>query len=69
MLMLLRALHPIAAQRGDGLRPELARLLSGAPSAGSPQREADLPNGENEPDIRDAQPEHASGPAPLPTTR
>lgn len=31
MMMLLRSLHSIASQRGDGLRPELLRMI--APSS------------------------------------
>jgi hypothetical protein len=33
MLTNLRRLHVIAARRGDGLRPELARLLEGGANA------------------------------------
>jgi hypothetical protein len=33
MLTNLGSLHAIAARRGDGLRPELARLLAGGANA------------------------------------
>lgn len=31
MMTLLRGLHSIAAQRGDGLRPELLRMVATSP--------------------------------------
>lgn len=32
MMTLLRGLHSIAAQRGDGLRPELLRMTTASPA-------------------------------------
>jgi hypothetical protein len=32
MMTLLRGLHPVAAQRGDGLRPELFRTSTPSPA-------------------------------------
>ena len=32
MMTLLRGLHSIAAQRGDGLRPELLRMIKPSPA-------------------------------------
>lgn len=43
MLMLLRALHAIAAQRGDGLRPELVQMISQSPPCTSIDRAAEVP--------------------------
>jgi hypothetical protein len=43
MLMLLRALHAIAAQRGDGLRPELVQMISQSPPCTGSDRAAEVP--------------------------
>jgi hypothetical protein len=69
MLMLLRAFHPIAARQGDGLRPELVRLLSGGPSTGSLQPTTELQNEKDTPDTKETLSQRAAGTPPVPTKR
>jgi hypothetical protein len=44
MMTLLRTLHPIAARRGDGLRPELLEMIAPSPACSDLEKVADVGN-------------------------
>ncbi|MBV7521220.1 hypothetical protein [Ensifer sp. ENS12] len=47
MMTLLRGLHSIAAQRGDGLRPELLRMITPSPALSGDERMGSAAIGED----------------------
>jgi hypothetical protein len=66
MLMFLRSLHPLAAQRGEGLRPELVPKIAQASSRTSVEQPTGVPSEGKEPAASaDASPPLAIAVSPL----
>jgi hypothetical protein len=58
MMSLLRGLHSIAAQRGDGLRPELLEMLTPSAAWSTIEKKSDIPPANGACASRDEGPEH-----------